>query len=119
MIDFYNISLIILAVAFGAAADGFNEKYLTDLGHPLEAFEKVFLLMAGLVSGSWLVIISYTAFRISIFDIIKNLVKGDPWSYLGDSCWWDRFLSKYPVSGVTFARIIVLAFAVGFTIKEL
>lgn len=114
-----NISFMIIAVALGALADGFNERGWTKAGHPIEALEKVVLLLGGLLSGSWLIVISYVAFRVAYFDILKNLAKGQKWSYLGDSGWWDIFLSKFPVHGVTFARVIFLAFAIGFTIKEL
>ncbi len=114
----YIISFMVLAVALGAVADGFNERGWTKIGHPVEALEKVVLLFGGLYSGSWLIVISYTAFRISIFDLVKNLTKGDPLFYLGDKNWWDIFLSKFPAHGVTFARVIVLIFAIGFTIKE-
>ena len=109
---------MILAVAFGAVADGFNERGWTNVGHPVEALEKIVLLVGGLLSGSWLIVISYTAFRISIFDIVKNIAKGDPIFYLGDKNIWDRFLRKFPVHGVTFARVLSLSFAIGFTIKE-
>ena len=119
MTDLTLISLMILSVALGAVADGFNERRWTNWGHPIEASEKVALILAGILSGSWLIIISYIAFRVSIFDIVKNIAKGQKWSYLGDSCWWDRFLKKFPVSGVTFARVIFLAFAIGFTLIEL
>lgn len=115
------ISGLVLAVACGAVADGFNEKGQTKIGHPVEAVEKVLLLLMGLCSGSWMVVISYTAFRVALFDPLKNIAKGQKWSYLSedeDAPLWDRFLSKYPVSGVTFARVIFLAFAIGFTIKE-
>lgn len=118
MNDLILILFMVLAVALGAVADGFNERGQTNWGHPVEALEKIVLLLGGLYSGSWLIVISYTAFRMSIFDIIKNLAKKQEWFYLGDSNAWDRFLSKYPVWGVTFARVIVLAFAIGFTIKE-
>ena len=109
---------MVLSVAFGAVADGFNERGLKNIGHPIEALEKIVLLIGGLLSGSWLIVISYIAFRISIFDIVKNLAKGDPVFYLGDSNIWDKFLRKFPVHGVTFARVIFLSFAIGFTIKE-
>jgi len=109
---------MVLAVALGAVADGLNERGRKNWGHPVEALEKIVLLLGGLYSGSWLIVISYTAFRVSIFDILKNLAKGDKWYYLGDSNPWDKFLRKYPVAGVTFARVIFLAFAIGFTIKE-
>jgi len=118
MTDFQNIALLVLAVALGAVADALNENGDTNTGHWVEAMEKPVLILSGFVSGSWLIIVSYIAFRASLFDILKNLFKGDKWSYLGDSNAWDRFLKKYPVAGVTFARVVVLAFAIGFTIKE-
>ena len=110
--------LLILSVLFGAIADGLNESGKTTWGHVIEAAEKVALLLSGVLAGTWLVIISYIAFRVAFFDIAKNIAKGQKWSYLGDSCWWDRTLKRFPVHGVTFARLIFLAFAIGFTYKE-
>ena len=111
--------LLLLSVTIGAMADGFNEKGRTDLGHSLEALEKVFLLFTGLFAGSWEVLLAYVGFRIAFFDILKNLAKGDKWSYLGDSCWWDRFLKKHPVHGVVFGRVIFLVFGISVTIMYL
>ncbi len=112
-----NCSILILAVLLGALADGLNESGRTSVGHPVEALEKAALIMAGFLMG-WLAIVPYVAFRVSLFDIVKNIAKGDPVFYLGDSNIWDRFLNKFPVHGVTFARVIFLSFAIGFTIKE-
>ena len=110
---------MILSVLAGAIADGLNESGKTSVGHPIEALEKPLLLLAGLLSGSWIIIISYVAFRIALFDPIKNIAKGQKWSYFGVSCWWDRFLSKQMLFGVTLGRVIFLAFAIGFTLIEL
>lgn len=121
MTDLSTIMLMLLSVGCGAVADGMNENGERSIGHPIEAAEKVLLLLAGVLTGSWLILISYTAFRVSLFDILKNIAKGQKWSYMSeaeDAPLWDRFLSKYPVFGVTFGRIIFLAFAIGFTIKE-
>jgi len=112
------LAYLITAVLLGACADGFNEKGGKDWGHFTEALEKVLLIIVGYVGGL-LAIIPYVAFRIAIFDIAKNITKGDAWHYLGGSCWWDRFLRKFPTHGVTFARVVFLAFAIGFTIREL
>ena len=109
---------LILSVMLGAIADGLNENGKKNIGHPVEAAEKIVLLMAGVLSGSLIILFSYIAFRVALFDIIKNLAKGDKWSYLGDSSWWDRFVSRIPTHGMTFIRVIFLAFAVGFTINE-
>ena len=112
------ISLLIACVFAGAIADGLNERGKKDLGHPVEALEKVLMLLTGVLSGTWLIIISYAAFRISLFDTVKNIAKGNHIFYLGNSNVWDRFLRKIPVHGVTFTRVIFLAFAIGFTIIE-
>lgn len=113
------ILLLIACVIVGAIADGLNERGKKNIGHPVEALEKALLLLTGVLSGTWLIVISYTAFRIALFDMIKNIAKGDHVFYLGDSNVWDRFLRKFPVHGVTFGRIIFLTFAIGFTIIEL
>ena len=111
--------LLIASVLLGAIADGLNERGATEWGHPVEAAEKVTLLLSGVLSGTWLVVIAYVAFRIALFDIIKNLAKGQHWLYLGDSNWWDKILKRQHPGGVTFGRVIVLIFAIGFTIKEI
>ncbi len=114
-----NISLVVMAVILGACADGFNNRGLKVLGHPLEAAEKVALLCAGLFSGTWLVLIAYTAYRVAFFDYIRNISKGDPFFYVGTSSIWDRILSKYPVSGVTCSRAIFLVLAISISLKYL
>ena len=114
-----NISLVVLAVILGATADGFNERGRKTLGHALEAAEKVALLCAGLFSGTWLVLVSYVAFRVALFDIIRNLSKGDPIFYLGTSSIWDRFFRQYPIFGVTFMRVIFLTLAISVSLRYL
>lgn len=118
MIQTQLILLLVLSVIAGAMADGFNENNHKNIGHPVEALEKVLLLVAGVVSHSWIIIFPYTAFRIALFDYTKNLTKGQPLLYLGDSNWWDRFLKKQQPLGVIFGRIIFLTFAISFTILE-
>jgi len=112
------IIILILAVLHGAVADGLNERGKTEWGHPIEAAEKVYLLIGGVIAGQWIIVISYVAFRVALFDIVKNLAKGDEWYYLGDSHWWDRTLSQWNPKGVLFGRVIFLIFAIGFTIRE-
>ena len=114
-----NISLVVLSVILGATADGFNQGGRKPLGHALEAAEKVALILAGLFSGSWIVLPSYIAFRVSIFDILRNLAKGDPVFYLGTSSIWDRVLRKVPTHGLTFIRVIFLIFAISVSIRYL
>lgn len=100
------ISYLILCVTLGAVADGFNERGWKAVGHPVEALEKVALLLVMYFTQTWVVVIAYALFRMALFDIIKNIAKGDPILYIGDSCAWDRFLSKFPAHGVTFARVV-------------
>jgi len=112
------ITLLTLSVIIGAVADGLNEKGSGDAGHFVEMFEKPLLLIAGVLMESWIVIFPYVAFRVAFFDIIKNLAKGQKWSYVGDVGWWDKTLKRIPTHGVTFCRVIFLIFAVAFTILE-
>lgn len=113
------IILIVLAVVLGAIADGLNESRKKSIGHPVEALEKVALLCAGIFSGTWIVLISYIAFRVVLFDYVKNLAKGQPLLYLGDSSAWDRFLKKQQPIGVVFGRVIFLVFAISVSIRHL
>ena len=103
----------------GAIADGLNENNKKSIGHPVEALEKVTLLLAGLLSGTWIVLITYTAYRVVLFDYVKNLVKGDPILYLGDLGIWDRFFSKQRPGGVIFMRVLFLALAIETSIVYL
>ena len=117
MINFLNISVLIVAVLFGAVADGFNERGWKDAGHWLEPMEKPVLILGGALMG-WMALIPYIAFRVSLFDPVKNLARGQKWNYVGEVGWWDGLLSKIPPHGVVFIRVIFLVFAVGFTIRE-
>ena len=122
MIQASHILLFVLAVACGAIADGLNEKGVKKVGHPVEGAEKVLLLITGVVLNTWLILIAYVAYRVALFDPIKNISKGQKWYYMSkdeDAPLWDRVLSKVPTHGLTFIRVIFLAFAVAFTIKEL
>jgi len=114
-----SISLVVLAIILGATADGFNHGGRKPLGHALEALEKVALILSGLFSGTWLVLVSYIAFRASFFDYIRNISAGDPFFYVGTSSYWDGFLSKFPTHGVTFTRVIFLALAVSISLRYL
>lgn len=113
------ISLIVLSVLIGAIADGFNQRGFKVLGHLLEAAEKPALLLAGLFSGTWIVLIPYVAYRVALFDITRNLAKGDPIFYMGTSSIWDRVVGKWNRWGVLFGRVIFLIFAISVSILEL
>lgn len=108
--------LIIASVILGASADGFNEKGQKGLGHNLEALEKATLLLGGLLSGTWIVVLVYSAFRVALFDPTKNLAKGDPILYAGTIGWWDKFISKQPKIPVIFGRAVFLTFAIAVSI---
>ncbi len=110
------IALLILSVFIGACADGFNERGWKNAGHNIEALEKPVLLLAGLLSGTWIVVLAYAAYRVALFDPAKNLAKGDPILYTGTVGWWDKFLSRQPKGGVVFGRVIFLGFAIALSI---
>jgi len=119
---------VILAVTIGAVADGFNERKWTNWGHPIEALEKPVLIVAGVlfVYGGLcrelvllnlgLGILAYVFIRVALFDYIKNLAKGQPLIYLGDSCWWDRFLGRQPWGPVLFGKSIVFVVALAILV---
>jgi len=111
------IILLIACVAAGAMADGWNEKGQKGAGHLVEMAEKPLLILAGVLMG-WTVIFPYVAFRVTFFDPIKNLAKGQKWNYVGEVGWWDKTLQKIPPHGIVFGRVIFLIFAIGFTITE-
>ena len=109
------ILYLIACVAAGAIADGLNEKGKTMWGHPVEALSLALILIGPFIFFReidfglgilWL--ISYTSWRIVLFDMIHNLVKGQPILYLGDSNIWDRFFKKQLPQGVIWMRLIFL-----------
>jgi len=114
-----NISLIVASVCIGAIADGLNERGMKSIGHPAEALEKVTLLLAGLLSGTWIVLISYIAFRVAIFDYVKNIAKKQPILYLGTVSMWDRFFSKWQPVGLIFMRVLFLTLAISVSLRHL
>ena len=109
---------IITSVMLAAMADGFNDRGWKDAGHTLEAVEKVTLLLGGLFSGTWIVVIAYVAFRVALFDLIRNLAKGDPILYLGQASLWDRFFSMWQPVGLIFTRVLFLTLAISVSIRH-
>lgn len=114
------ILYLIACVVSGAVADGLNEKGMKSWGHPFEALS-IGLLLSGafIFELNWTYIVAYICFRIAFFDYAKNITKGDPLFYLGDSNLWDKFLRQFPIHGVTFMRIIFLAAAISIPFKYL
>ena len=114
------IAYIIAMVIAGAVADGLNEKGKKTIGHPMEAFSILLLLLGAFIFElNWTYILAYVGFRVALFDYAKNITKGDPILYLGESNFWDRFLRKFPWHGVTFMRLIFLVTAIAIVFKEL
>lgn len=120
LMAFTIIIILILSVFAGAIADGLTEKGSTNWGHNVELFEKPLLLIAGVLAGTWTVILAYVGFRIAFFDYTKNLAKGDSFFYHGTVGWWDNMLRKNPsIPGEVFGRLVFLAFGIAFTILEI
>ena len=122
MIALLLISYLIVTVLAGAIADGLNNGGSKKVGHVLEAAE-VGLALAGAtifgVTGETLLpyLVGYIGLRIAFFDMAYNITRGLPVFFQGKSSYWDLFLSRYPVFGVMFARIIFLTLGVGVIIK--
>ena len=114
-----NISLIIGSIILAALADGLNDRGYKVIGHILEALEKPCLILAGLFSGTWLVLIVYIGYRVFLFDYIRNIAAGDKLTYFGTTSLWDKFFRKYPWHGVLFAKILFLVLAITLSIREL
>ena len=112
-------SLVIGSIILAALADGLNDTGHKEIGHILEALEKPALILAGLFSGTWVVVIIYIGYRVFLFDYLRNLAAGEKLIYLGTSSLWDKFLRKYPWHGVLFAKTVFLIMAVGLTFRAL
>jgi hypothetical protein len=125
------IGLLISAVIVAALADALNDSGRKNWGHPVEALEKVLLMGLGVlfVYGSLcrelvfinlgLGILAYTFVRIALFDYAYNIFRGLPLDYHGTSCWWDRFLGKFPEGGILFSKIILFLVGISIIIKYL
>ena len=121
MIIVYLISLVLA----GAAGDGLNNSGRQRTGHWFQALEILMAFCYTIIFKmfTWdLFLISlgaYTAFRVALFDIAYNITAGNKWTYAGGDNWWDRFVVKFPVHGVTFARLIFLGLGIFLVINEL
>jgi len=126
------IILIILTIIIGAMSDGFNDSKKKVVGHILAAVETLGLICIGALvmfgdegSRYWfierliLIVLSYGLIRAALFDFAYNLSRGISLFYLGDSSLWDRFMKKFPPSGVTFARFVFILIGIFIIINEL
>lgn len=118
------ILFLIMMVIIAAISDGLFDEGLKIWGHSLEAIE-ILLLVSGpflfkLKRRDWIpYLVSLIAFRVCFFDYTYNLVRHLPIFFVGNTSWWDIFLSKQPPHGLVFGRIIFLTLAVALPIKEI
>lgn len=114
----YSIILLFVAIILNAAGDAKNNSNNKSLGHLLNSFSILALLLHPLfVSFNWLNILIYTFLRIGFFDITYNISRGLRWDYMGNSNYWDKFWKKCPSGTMLFIRIIVLTTAISIHIR--
>jgi hypothetical protein len=112
--------LLIVLVIWDATGDALRAKGKQIPHHLLESVSValwLFLLVA--LDREWLkwhdrLIVMYITIRIAIFDVIFNVIKGNKWSYVGESSIYGKLLSwfslkvKEPGHLIWVIRVIAL-----------
>jgi hypothetical protein len=118
------ILYLIACVAAGAAADSLDHMNYVELSVAMDLLEK-FMLISGafifrLELRQWFpYILAMLFFYVVGFDYFYNWIHNLPWDYHGTVKAWDRFLSKYPTSGIVFTRVILLTAGTSITLRYL
>jgi len=116
--------VVISSLIVGALGDGWNDKGKKVLGHAFKAAE-----IAILVASPFLLDVElrdalpyalvYLFGRVALFDIVRNLARGEKITYVGDSSIWDRLIKRIPGHGMMFYRGIALIASIGLGLKLL
>lgn len=134
------LSVIVGSLIAGAIGDGLNDRpnkvvkegdeikkviSYKPTGHILKGAEIGLLLLSPfLISVDILDLIPYVASymlaRAVLFNPLYNVARGVNINHIGNSNMWDRFLRKMkaPNWGFWFARVILLAAALGIILNE-
>jgi len=93
------------------------------LGHSLQAASVGVLVAAipALHLGKNDVIafsLSYLGWRVGTFDAFYNQARGLPWDYIGNTCNYDKVMSKIPPFGRSTIKGWCIGMTIGLTIKE-
>ena len=133
MTDYKIFSLIFLVlILWDAVGDALRAKGKQIPHHILEAVSvALWLLIAVIVARGWLEwrdsqIVMYITLRIAIFDVVFNIVKGNKWSYIGESSIYGRVLTwftslekvKEPGMLIWVIRVIALIWWVSWFITN-
>lgn len=99
MTDFKVLSLILtLLIIYDAVGDALRARGKQIPHHILESvsvaawFALIVIIARGRLEWSDRLIVMYITLRIAIFDIIFNVIKGNKWSYVGESSLYGKLL---------------------------
>jgi hypothetical protein len=102
MDDFKIFSLIfLLLILLDAVGDALRARNKQVPHHTLEVIHIIgWFFIAVIVARGWLEwsdrqIVMYITLRIAIFDVIFNVIKGNKWSYVGESSLYGRFMNWF------------------------
>ena len=92
MTDFKIFSLIFLVlILLDAVGDALRAKgkqvphHTLEVGHIVGWFMIAVITARGWLAWSDLMIVMYITLRIAIFDVVFNIIRGNKWSYIGES----------------------------------
>lgn len=118
--NWYWINIVLLyLVLLDAIGDALRLKGHQVVHHIMESLMIVQWFALWILAGfHWLFIPMYLLARFTFFDLTYNLVAGNRFSYVGNSCIWDRFSrfleSKFRAGdfGFVVPRVITLVWYV-------
>jgi len=114
-VEFIIINLVLLLqVLLDATGDAMRVKRYTEAHHIMEALQVAIWMFVWYFAGPhYLYIIMYVGARFVFFDLVYNLIVGNPWFYFGKDSYYDRIFRKItekqgPVFTLVFTKGIVL-----------
>jgi hypothetical protein len=127
------LGVILGSIIFGAVGDGLDDRGKKPVGHAFKAAEVALLLaspwilplnqmsMGEVIDYGMVYAGSYWLLRMGLFDVIRNIAKGDSPSYIGSSSLWGKFLRKLnaPTWGYWIGRGIFTIVGTSLPIKYL
>ena len=116
------LAIFISHIITNAVGDGLNQSGRKDWGHLIKAMSVLILLVSPFIIGPdniVLYILGYALMRESLFDFIRNKVTGESLGHIGTSGFRADIINKFkpPLSGLIFARIILLGVAISIILR--
>lgn len=126
MDTYYLFAFIILSIITGAVGDGLFDRDEKFLGKLLKDLEILIFLFIPLLFNDYAIIwgyffLGYIGIRFALFDYIYNLIKGNKLTYISNTGWLGKFMTKLnaPPYAWLFARIIFLIAGISGLIKAI